>query len=152
MDGLKENNLIQDTSGYIIHSFKSNSDQMEQTINIVYQEELHSDISSDFLRQTLISQISSSLDGMSNYKSNLEYDIDIFCKSYSCQVKTNQRITKTDIKCENCETNITSLWRRLDGLLVCNACALYKKLHGVSRPITLRNETVRKRKRSKLCV
>uniref|UniRef100_A0A0P4VVG0 BTB domain-containing protein n=1 Tax=Scylla olivacea TaxID=85551 RepID=A0A0P4VVG0_SCYOL len=37
--------------------------------------------------------------------------------------------------CSNCGTNNTKLWRRNDkGEIVCNACGLYFKLHGVNRP------------------
>lgn len=37
--------------------------------------------------------------------------------------------------CSNCYTNNTKLWRRNEkGQIVCNACGLYFKLHGVNRP------------------
>ncbi len=37
--------------------------------------------------------------------------------------------------CSNCKTCFTSLWRRApNGLIVCNACGLYQKMHGVSAP------------------
>ncbi|XP_047486709.1 nascent polypeptide-associated complex subunit alpha, muscle-specific form-like isoform X1 [Penaeus chinensis] len=37
--------------------------------------------------------------------------------------------------CSNCGTNNTKLWRRNDkGEIVCNACGLYFKLHGINRP------------------
>ncbi|XP_066954340.1 uncharacterized protein [Macrobrachium rosenbergii] len=37
--------------------------------------------------------------------------------------------------CANCGTNNTKLWRRNDkGEIVCNACGLYFKLHGINRP------------------
>ncbi|KAL5971898.1 Erythroid transcription factor [Taenia solium] len=35
--------------------------------------------------------------------------------------------------CSNCKTSQTSLWRRApEGDVVCNACGLYRKMHGVS--------------------
>ncbi|XP_071515807.1 uncharacterized protein [Panulirus ornatus] len=38
-------------------------------------------------------------------------------------------------RCSNCGTNNTKLWRRNDkGEIVCNACGLYFKLHGINRP------------------
>ncbi|KAK7081900.1 hypothetical protein SK128_026845 [Halocaridina rubra] len=37
--------------------------------------------------------------------------------------------------CSNCGTNNTKLWRRNDKCeIVCNACGLYFKLHGINRP------------------
>lgn len=51
-------------------------------------------------------------------------------------IKPNKRrlttVKKTGITCSNCSTYTTTLWRRNgDGLPVCNACGLYKKLHKV---------------------
>ena len=51
-------------------------------------------------------------------------------------IKPNKRrlttVKKTGITCSNCQTFTTTLWRRNgDGLPVCNACGLYKKLHKV---------------------
>ncbi|KAJ3362507.1 hypothetical protein GGF32_005952 [Allomyces javanicus] len=51
-------------------------------------------------------------------------------------------------ECANCGTNTTSLWRRSkDGDPWCNACALYYKLHGKTRPATMRATVVKKRNR-----
>lgn len=49
--------------------------------------------------------------------------------------------------CLHCNTKETSLWRRLDGKTVCNACGLYFKMHGVPRPISLKKSVIKKRKR-----
>lgn len=50
--------------------------------------------------------------------------------------------------CEHCGTDKTSLWRRRNGRTVCNACALYEKLHGIPRPAHLLNQVVRRRNRT----
>ena len=50
-------------------------------------------------------------------------------------------VKKTGITCSNCSTYTTTLWRRNgDGLPVCNACGLYKKLHKVN------NNKIKKKK------
>lgn len=55
---------------------------------------------------------------------------------------------KANIKCSNCTTTITSLWRRdINGDPVCNACGLYYKLHQVNRPLTMRKDSIQTRKR-----
>lgn len=53
-------------------------------------------------------------------------------------------------KCTNCFTQTTPLWRRNpEGQLLCNACGLFLKLHGVVRPLSLKNDTIKKRNRSR---
>lgn len=50
--------------------------------------------------------------------------------------------------CANCEATKTSLWRKDErGRIICNACGLYHKLHGKSRPVTMRKEKISRRKR-----
>ncbi|TGZ67579.1 hypothetical protein CRM22_004717 [Opisthorchis felineus] len=50
--------------------------------------------------------------------------------------------------CTNCETTQTTLWRRnADGQPVCNACGLYQKLHGRTRPSSMRKDAIQTRKR-----
>lgn len=50
--------------------------------------------------------------------------------------------------CTHCGTQNTSLWRKISGSVVCNACALYQKLHGKPRPPHLcTHKQVRKRLR-----
>lgn len=57
------------------------------------------------------------------------------------------RAYKTTSFCAHCGTTNTSLWRRLDDVVVCNACGLYHRMHGVKRPISLRKSFIRKRRR-----
>ncbi|KAF6069340.1 GATA zinc finger family protein [Candida albicans] len=43
---------------------------------------------------------------------------------------------KKVLQCTNCQTRTTPLWRKANnGDLLCNACGLFYKLHGVLRPI-----------------
>nr|NP_001262619.1 serpent, isoform G [Drosophila melanogaster]AGB95999.1 serpent, isoform G [Drosophila melanogaster] len=55
---------------------------------------------------------------------------------------------RAGLSCSNCHTTHTSLWRRNPaGEPVCNACGLYYKLHSVPRPLTMKKDTIQKRKR-----
>lgn len=52
------------------------------------------------------------------------------------------------MSCTNCGTMTTTIWRRnMKGEMVCNACGLYYKLHGVTRPVTMRRDTIHTRRR-----
>ncbi|CAH0564092.1 unnamed protein product [Brassicogethes aeneus] len=55
---------------------------------------------------------------------------------------------RVDLACTNCGTQTTTIWRRnMKGEMVCNACGLYYKLHGVDRPVTMRRDTIHTRRR-----
>lgn len=55
---------------------------------------------------------------------------------------------RVDISCTNCRTQTTTIWRRnIRGEMVCNACGLYFKLHGIDRPVTMRRDTIHTRRR-----
>lgn len=50
--------------------------------------------------------------------------------------------------CTNCFTQTTPLWRRNpEGHPLCNACGLFLKLHGVTRPLSLKTDIIKKRNR-----
>ncbi|KAI8617279.1 hypothetical protein BC830DRAFT_1062597 [Chytriomyces sp. MP71] len=50
--------------------------------------------------------------------------------------------------CANCATTTTPLWRRDNhGKPICNACGLYLRLHGTSRPYGNKAEKFKRRQR-----
>ncbi|XP_035730815.1 uncharacterized protein LOC118445436 [Vespa mandarinia] len=62
--------------------------------------------------------------------------------------QTGNITKKVDMSCTNCGTMTTTIWRRnMKGEMVCNACGLYYKLHGVNRPVTMRRDTIHTRRR-----
>ncbi|CAG5031851.1 unnamed protein product [Parnassius apollo] len=55
---------------------------------------------------------------------------------------------RVELACSNCGTHTTTIWRRdARGEMVCNACGLYYKLHGVARPTAMRRDTIHTRRR-----
>ena len=55
--------------------------------------------------------------------------------------------------CANCSTQATPLWRRdLHSRPLCNACGLFFKLHGINRPLSLKTDVIKKRKRSSVAI
>ncbi|UJR36569.1 hypothetical protein I4U23_029288 [Adineta vaga] len=63
-------------------------------------------------------------------------------------IRKNGALHRSGNQCANCSTTDTTLWRRnASGESVCNACGLYYKLHGVSRPLTLKKDGIQTRKR-----
>nr|XP_029732603.1 box A-binding factor [Aedes albopictus] len=64
------------------------------------------------------------------------------------QGQNQQNSSQKDMSCTNCGTTTTTIWRRnIRGEMVCNACGLYFKLHGVNRPHTMRRDTIHTRRR-----
>ncbi|XP_036316353.1 erythroid transcription factor [Pipistrellus kuhlii] len=60
-----------------------------------------------------------------------------------------QRVSKwAGAQCANCQTTTTAVWRmNANGNPVCNACGLYYKRHQANRPVTMRKDVVKTRKR-----
>ncbi|KNE65645.1 hypothetical protein AMAG_09627 [Allomyces macrogynus ATCC 38327] len=51
-------------------------------------------------------------------------------------------------QCANCETSVTSLWRRApDGKPLCNACGLHFKQHGTHRAASRKSTVIKRRAR-----
>lgn len=60
----------------------------------------------------------------------------------------NQGDGSAPTQCTNCATRTTPLWRRDPaGQPLCNACGLFLKLHGVTRPLSLKTDVIKKRNR-----
>lgn len=63
-------------------------------------------------------------------------------------IDNTQSPNQKDMSCTNCGTLTTTIWRRnVRGEMVCNACGLYFKLHGVNRPHSMRRDTIHTRRR-----
>lgn len=73
---------------------------------------------------------------------------DIIGITWNNEITSKQNITI--LFCNNCKTKITPLWRRNEtGQILCNACGLFLKLHGRSRPIFLKTDIIKSRNRIK---
>ncbi|ODV78702.1 uncharacterized protein CANTADRAFT_22669 [Suhomyces tanzawaensis NRRL Y-17324] len=54
--------------------------------------------------------------------------------------------TTKPTECSNCHTLKTPLWRKDPlGNTLCNACGLFYKLHGTTRPLSLKTDVIKKR-------
>lgn len=126
MEGLREENLFNSNS--IAEFINEDCYMISPNHKSHFNVQLHSEISSDMVRKIILGH---SFVGFEEVKV-------LKCKEKPIKISC----------CYNCKTNVTSLWRRIEGNLVCNACALYQKLHGVSRPLELCSSVIRKRKRS----
>lgn len=51
-------------------------------------------------------------------------------------MKLESSISRSSLQCTNCHTRTTPLWRKTNqGNVLCNACGLFYKLHGILRPL-----------------
>lgn len=58
----------------------------------------------------------------------------------------NKALGSKPTECSNCGTLKTPLWRKDSaGNTLCNACGLFLKLHGSTRPLSLKTDVIRKR-------
>ena len=66
--------------------------------------------------------------------------------------KSSNLEKRGDTVCSNCGTGTTTLWRRIreGSCIVCNACGLYYKVHGVDRPVHLKKDNIQTRKRKSI--
>lgn len=61
------------------------------------------------------------------------------------QQKIENSVDKVN-ECYNCHTHKTPLWRKDPrGNTLCNACGLFFKLHGTTRPLSLKTDVIKKR-------
>ncbi|CAH6723982.1 hypothetical protein CLIB1444_25S00254 [[Candida] jaroonii] len=66
--------------------------------------------------------------------------------SMSMTNNVNMNSSKKIVECYNCHTVKTPLWRKdPDGNTLCNACGLFLKLHGTTRPLSLKTDVIKKR-------
>jgi GATA zinc finger len=67
------------------------------------------------------------------------------CQSQGCKLDADENPTL----CANCGTSTTPLWRKDEqGNPNCNACGLWRSLHGTARPVRMRMDHIRKRQRA----
>ena len=82
-------------------------------------------------------------------KSNLTSSLSQQKQEEKFRPLVNASSGKDDIKvteCSNCHALKTPLWRKdPQGNTLCNACGLFLKLHGTTRPLSLKTDVIKKR-------
>jgi hypothetical protein len=132
MEGLKEANLIQSNSSADIALFSELDHFLNQNDNVYIGWGYEQPCLEPVYREKEWSEETISNEQLNNVKNHLLY---------------KKPLQQKENICFNCSTSITSLWRRLEGNLVCNACSLYQKLHGKPRPMELKADRIKKRNR-----
>ena len=80
--------------------------------------------------------------------SKIHFNLQIEDQKQQIDQQSGNMTKKVDMSCTNCGTMTTTIWRRnMKGEMVCNACGLYYKLHGINRPVTMRRDTIHTRRR-----
>lgn len=70
----------------------------------------------------------------------------------SFQTPSQHLSPESPILCHNCNTLKTPLWRKdPEGNTLCNACGLFQKLHGTTRPLSLKTDIIKKRTPRRSC-
>jgi GATA-binding protein len=79
---------------------------------------------------------------------NSKTPLSTLASSLSFTTSTIAQPAKKPTECTNCHTLNTPLWRKdPSGNTLCNACGLFLKLHGSTRPLSLKTDVIRKRAR-----
>jgi hypothetical protein len=134
MDGLKEENLFCISDGpYLSQLFTEYKlgKSFEPEFAQMGFNKLNSEASSEITRQALL----------------LFVERYLYQHKYCCSSDRGERRVPKCQECNNCRTKETTLWRRVRGVLVCNACALYEKLHNRPRPLNLARRQIKRRNR-----
>ncbi|RIA82935.1 hypothetical protein C1645_834594 [Glomus cerebriforme] len=64
------------------------------------------------------------------------FDINfIICGFYHVENLQDNRFVKQKVKCTNCNTEETPVWRYLENRKVCNACYMYFRKYKLNRPV-----------------
>lgn len=109
--------------------------------------DIKKDITENDTNKNTMSDVSFSLDhnlDVNDIQQPLQKDIPP--KTESISIKKDN-VHSSSI-CHNCKTDTTPLWgRNKNGNTLCNACGLFLKLHGTSRPINLKTNVIKSRNR-----
>ncbi|KAH8915115.1 hypothetical protein BT69DRAFT_1341738 [Atractiella rhizophila] len=89
-------------------------------------------------------------EGTSKKRSNSIGEVSLAGKVAAARISDKNSSSDIPMVCGNCRTSNTPLWRRdAEGRPLCNACGLFRNLHGVDRPLSLNTGIVKKRNRAK---
>ncbi|KAI5951131.1 hypothetical protein KGF54_004205 [Candida jiufengensis] len=152
INNVNNNNSLTDPNlddfDYVAHIRRISQEEYKSDLNDsqINQDQINNNISND--NTNLLSSYISNLE--SNFKqpqfkpsfnnqSTTSVSISNKKPSISGSSTTNTSTNssaKKILQCTNCETKTTPLWRKSNnGDLLCNACGLFFKLHGVLRPL-----------------